>query len=93
MEPVTNQILIALVVVIIGHAIAVIVKSPKEAIRDLMGEVSALRTSVVSLEKQTVRHDEVNKRLDASILELTRRIERLEPFAVGKAAHGRATRG
>lgn len=72
-DPFTNQLLVGIILAIVGHAITVLVKSPKEAIKELTTEVGELR-------EKWARHDEISKGLDASVRALSARIDRLEPF-------------
>lgn len=76
----TNQLLVALIITILGHAITIIVKSPKEAIQKLTGEVEGLRQAQTISTERWARHDEINKGLDASVKSLAARIDRLEPY-------------
>lgn len=68
-----NQILVALIIAIVGHAITIVVKSPKEAIKELTKEVSDLKVA-------QARHDQSNLSLKESLNALAQRLDRLEPY-------------
>lgn len=84
-DPFTNQLLVGILLAIIGHAITVLVKSPKEAIKELAVEVGKLRDAQTDNTEQLARHDErwvahdkTSDRLANSLRELTSRIDKLE---------------
>lgn len=76
----TEFLIICLILSIIGHAVSILMKSPKEAIRELTAAVKELREDHEDLSRRFERHDVIASGLQHALERLTARIDRLEPY-------------
>lgn len=82
----TEFLIVCLILSIVAHAISVLMKSPKEAIRELTMALTELREDHTELARRFERHDVINAGLTSALDRLTARIDRLEP-AVQQSHH------